>query len=230
MHGLNRLAVAFEHPSPAKVVDEILGRYTVKSPHPILEAAVIGIDVLDMEGAIAHPLSRPGMHDLVCDAGGAGKCGIHSSTVRTERRLLIDQRLEHGPYMPGVEFIQFEIGGVSFAVSNHHHRNLVLARPPGCADAAPFTRWPRQVALAFEGFEKEGLIDLDEACFMRITMLGDHAQEAMPPQEGRVLADATALRRGPDTESLDQRLGIVQPAICLARCARGVELKALLVR
>lgn len=47
----------------------------MKAGHPDLQATVVGVDVLDMESALACALAGVAMHDLVGDALGPDRPG-----------------------------------------------------------------------------------------------------------------------------------------------------------
>src|SRR3954469_7170447 len=42
-------------PSPAEIVRQVARRDAVEAAHPALQPAVVGVHVLDVEGAVAHP-------------------------------------------------------------------------------------------------------------------------------------------------------------------------------
>ena len=89
--------------------------------------------------------------------------------------------------MPGIEPIQFEIGGVPFAVSHHHHRNLIFTGSTRSPYAATFARRSWQSALPLERFQEEGLVRLNDAIFMPITMPGYGSKKAVSLKESGVL-------------------------------------------
>jgi hypothetical protein len=84
--------IALKHATPAQVVREIAGGDTVKANHPGFQAAVVGINVLNVEGALSYPLTGTGVDDMVGNALGAGKVGIDRSTITTKHGFSIDQR------------------------------------------------------------------------------------------------------------------------------------------
>lgn len=61
------------------------------------------------------------------------------------------------------------------------------------ADAAPFVGRSWQLALIFEGLQKERFLDFNDSRLMCSMVLGCAGQEAMPPEKGGVLADAASL-------------------------------------
>ena len=134
MCGLYRPCIALQQASPAEVVDEILGGYPMETPHPALQPAVVGINVLNMKGARPHALPGPGMYHLMRDTAALGERGIYAGTVCTQDRLGVDQRLECRLHMASIELAQAEIGGVP-----------LLGRVPPIprSDRALCLAWPR---------------------------------------------------------------------------------------
>lgn len=89
---LNTLLIALKHAVPAQVVREVAGGDTVKASHPALQAAVAGINVLNVESALAYPFVRARVDDMVSNALSAGKVGIDRSAITALYGLLVDQR------------------------------------------------------------------------------------------------------------------------------------------
>ena len=53
--GGQRFAEAFQTPAPPEIVGQVFGRDAVETRHPALETAVVGVDVLDVEGVVDDP-------------------------------------------------------------------------------------------------------------------------------------------------------------------------------
>ena len=66
--GVDGFGEAFEHPPPPEVAWQISGGDAVERLHPCLEAAVIGVDVLDMEDAVSNILASGDVDRLMSDA------------------------------------------------------------------------------------------------------------------------------------------------------------------
>src|SRR5690242_20875160 len=50
-----RLERPLQGPSPAEIVRQVARRDALEAAHPALQPAVVGVHVLDVEGAVAHP-------------------------------------------------------------------------------------------------------------------------------------------------------------------------------
>src|SRR5580704_3813880 len=48
---------ALDHPAPAQIAVEVACGDTIEAAHPLLEPAVVGVDVLNMEDTLTHSLS-----------------------------------------------------------------------------------------------------------------------------------------------------------------------------
>src|SRR3954470_9030645 len=63
-------------PSPAEIVRQVARRDAVEAAHPALQPAVVGVHVLDVEGAVAHPDPGGDIDRLVADATLSGEGGV----------------------------------------------------------------------------------------------------------------------------------------------------------
>ena len=59
--------------APAEIVLQVLSGDAVEASHPSLQAAVVGIDVLDVEDAVQHPRSLLHVNRAVGDASFASE-------------------------------------------------------------------------------------------------------------------------------------------------------------
>ena len=118
--------------------------------------------------------------------------------------------------MGSIEFLQAEISGLATAVAHHQDSNLIGAGSPGPSDTAPSAGRPRQVALSLERLKEKGFVGFDNPALMRGPMPGYLLQEAVTPEEGRVLVDLTAAGCASHTDAVDQGLAVAQPLFALA--------------
>ncbi len=95
--------------------------------------------------------------------------------------------------MLSIQLLKFDVCGMPLAITHHHHRNLILACAARFAHSTSFTGCSWQLALPIKRLQKERLIDFNDAHHMCSMVLGCTSQEAMAPEKGRVLADATSL-------------------------------------
>lgn len=160
--------------------------------------------VLDVEGPVGNP-------------GGAGKGGINAGAVGAQNRFLIDQRPERRDHVCGIEFFQFEVGSLPAAIAHHEHRNLLGAEAALAGHATPVTGWPGQTPLAFEGFEKEGFVRLDDPRLVFGPVSGRIVQETMAPSKRGVLVDLATAGGLAKTDALNQEIRIARPLFALAQ-------------
>lgn len=86
----NGVSIAFEEAAPAEVVLEIFGG-PVEAAYPCFQAAVAGIDVLDVEDSLHHSNALLYIDRTMCDPGRAGEGLIDVGTIRAEDSVRIDK-------------------------------------------------------------------------------------------------------------------------------------------
>ena len=142
----------FEGASPAEVAGQVLGGDAVEATEPLFEAAVIGVDVVDVEvRRFGRRFSGRG-HGVERDAGFAGESRDRPAAVADQMVARRDDSGKRGAYGSPVDLRQDGVEGRTLPVAGDEDRNIVLigSRMPGLA--APFTRGARQVGPpAFEG-------------------------------------------------------------------------------
>lgn len=102
---------------------------------------------------------------------------------------------------------------VACTVLYHHHRDVIR---PGSTSSTFTTTMPcqtRQSPLPLERFKEEGPINLNDALLPGGLMGCHRAQEAVTPEERGVFADPTAPCGLADSQSFDEGLRIVFPAL-----------------
>ena len=126
--GGQRVAEAFQASAPPEIVGEILGRNAAEAGHPALEAAVVGIDVLDVEGVIDDPNPRAEIDGLLGDMGLGGEGTVDRGTVGTQHGIGVEDRGEHGAYALGGGLRKHRIGGVAATVTHDQYRDLFVGQ------------------------------------------------------------------------------------------------------
>src|SRR3954454_13005407 len=82
--GHDLLAQRLQSAAPAEVIRQVLGRDAMERTQPFLEAAVVGIDVVDVEiGGLRVGLARH-WQDMGWDASPAGEGEDRGATIATE--------------------------------------------------------------------------------------------------------------------------------------------------
>lgn len=103
-----------------------------------------------------------------------------------------------------IKFLQLEVSCLPAAITHHEHRNLLGAETTLAGYAAPVAGWPGQMPLAFEGFEKEGFVRLDDPGLVLSPVLGRIMQEAMALPKCSVLVDLATTGCLAQTDALNQ--------------------------
>ena len=88
------LTPSFEGSAPAEVAWQVFGGDAVEAVEPLLEAAVVGVDIVDVEvGRLGSWLARRG-RGVEGNAGAAGEAGDRQAAVADE---VIGRRDEFRP-------------------------------------------------------------------------------------------------------------------------------------
>src|SRR4051812_45276769 len=66
----------FQGSSPAEIVRQVARPDAVEATHPALQPAVVGVHVLDVEGAVAHPNPGREVDRLVVQPALGGEGGV----------------------------------------------------------------------------------------------------------------------------------------------------------
>ncbi len=111
-----------------------LGRYWVATPwkryiHPY-QAAIVGIDVLEMEGIVHNPNTRAEINGLMGNVKLHGQGDRDGAAVGAKYRIGVQDRLQDGAYRLGIGMRQHRIGGRHGTVAGDQHRDLFVRQPP----------------------------------------------------------------------------------------------------
>ena len=141
---------------------QVLCGDAVEAVEPLLEAAVVSVDVIDVQvRRLEGRLSRRG-HGVKGDLGPAREGGQRLAAVADEMISRRTTPAQRGGDRGAVVVRQNGVEGRPLPVAGDEDGNVVLIRAgmPGCS--APFAGLARQVGpTALEGFENEGLIRLE---------------------------------------------------------------------
>src|SRR5277367_3088959 len=156
------VAPGFEGASPAEIVGQVLGGDAVEAVEPLLEAAVVGIDVVDVQvRRLRGRLSRR-RHGVE----GTRLCGRKRHRLAAVADEMIagrDDAGEGGPDRSAVDLRQDGVEGRSLPVSGDEDGNVVLIKASMPGRSAAFARLARQVGpAALERFEDEGLVRFND--------------------------------------------------------------------
>ena len=186
----------------------------MEAPHPLLQPAVVGVHVVDME-IWRLRLRRAGCgQDMELDPGASSEGGDRRTPIAAQFRWLGDDLPERGRDAGGVEPRQDGIDGRAGAIAGDDNWDLLRRQTPLGGFAAPLARCSRQIAaFALEGFEDEGLVRLDDPGQAQRLVEIERGQEPMSPPERGGVGHLAAFRGLRDRLAGDQRLRLVRPAI-----------------
>jgi hypothetical protein len=199
-------------PSPAKIVGQIEGSHTVEAFHPAAKAAVVSIDVLDVEGAPDPDTGLEG-HRLVGDALLLGEIVITGIAVADEQTIpiqhggqaLMELRFADGA-SPG-----HKIQRLSGAITGNQNAHLLLRRSALFRGLTPLSGWSGKLTGALHGLKHVSLIRLRDALHVTRPVLLHPVQEAVPPAKaGRAVHGHLAGSR-PHGQGVQNGFQIGQP-------------------
>ena len=209
----------FEGAAPAEVAWQVLGGDAVETVDPLLEAAVVGVDIVDVQvGRRGSRLSRR-RHGVKGDLGPAREGGQRLAAIPNEMICGRNDARQRRGDRGAVVVRQNGVEGRPLPVAGDEDGNVVLIGAGMSGRSAPPARLARQVGpTALEGFDDEGLIRPRQ---FRSTF------EACPPAGARknrcrqrkaVLGMHAAEFRGlSQAHALDHPLGMIEPALLLAQ-------------
>src|SRR5271165_1228637 len=113
----NRRTQRLQGSTPAKVVGEVFRGDAVEAAHPSLEAAVVSVDVVDMEIGRLWARFAWRRQDVRRDAGLAGEGGNRRATVAAELVGRGDSAAESGGNGHPVQLRQHRIRGRALTVA-----------------------------------------------------------------------------------------------------------------
>jgi len=158
------VAPGFDRASPSQIVGQVFGGDAVEAAHPFLETTVIGVDVVDMEmGSSGLRLAGSG-RDVKRDVGLASEGDDRMAAVADEEIGGGDDAIERRRDRGSVDLGQDGVEGRALAVARDEDRNIFEEEARVSGFAAPLARLSRNIgSSAFERFEDEGLVRLDDS-------------------------------------------------------------------
>ena len=93
---------ALQASTPSEVTGKVLGCDAVETSHPSFEPAVVGIDVLNMEGVVHYANAVTQVDGLVDDMGLLGKGAVDGVAVGAQHGVGIENRFQNGANSLGI--------------------------------------------------------------------------------------------------------------------------------
>ena len=139
---------------------QVLGGDAVEAVEPLFEAAVVGVDVVDVQmGRLRGWLSWR-EHRVERNPGSAGEGGDWPADQMV---VLGDHAGQRSSYGSPVDLRQDRVEGRALPVAGDENGNIVLIKASMPGLAASLARRARQIGpSALEGFEDEGLVRFDD--------------------------------------------------------------------
>jgi hypothetical protein len=209
--------ITLQHAPPSQVVLQVLGGNPMKASHPLLEAAVVGVDVLNVERPIDDPNALLDIDGSMGQAKGACHRLIHPRAIGAKNGILIHQGAQHGRDVGRVDTFEPKVSRLSAALAYHQDSNMLPVR----AYPAAFACRSMQLAFALEGFQEESLVGFDNPSLVRGAVRGRSLKKAMAPEKRSVFIHTASLGRLAHAHPLNQGLTIAQPLFTFAQVRQG---------
>jgi len=157
------VAPGFESAAPSEIVWQVLGGDAVEAVEPLFEAAVVGVDVVDVQMGRFRGWLSWREHRVERNPGSAGEGGDWPAAVADQMVVLCDDAGKRSSYGSTVDLRQDRVEGRALPIAGDENGNIVLIGPRMPGLAASFARRARQIGpSALEGFEDEGLVRFDD--------------------------------------------------------------------
>src|SRR5271166_3596197 len=227
--GHDLLAQGLQSAAPAKVIGQVLRRDAMERTQPFLEAAVIGVDVVDVEIGCLRVGLAGHWQDVGWDASPAGEGNDRGATVATEFVGCRDDTAKRRCNRHAVQFCQHRIRGRTMTVSCHENRDLFGGNSALGRFAASLARLTRHAgSLAFERFQNEGFVAFDDPRQRFRLVASQRNEEPMSPAKCRGVVHVASFRGLSDADTVDHGLGLCRPFVLHSqtgqwRVRQGVE-------
>ena len=221
--GVEMIAKPFNHPSPSKIVGQVLGCDSMETKHPPFQARMVSVHILDVINPGQHPnalaqvdctVSSPHFASCQCE-------GPLSSTVGAEDGIRGQERFQDSFDRLVVVPRKNRIEGGSRAIPNGQNRNLFEGESALRRPTAPFPRSSRKMPLSLERTQEIGFVCFDDSSLLSSPEDGGQGQETMPPEEGCFLVDGAAPSGFSDRFALGEFLQIQKPAVFVMKTRQG---------
>src|SRR5205085_11641230 len=125
--------------APAEVARQIPGCDALESPHPVLEAAGVGVDVLDVETLVCV-LAAAGDDRDVQYVLGVRKGAVGVASIADENRILGNDWREVGSERASLQIGEHLVGGGTAAVAHDQDAVVLLGGEPLLGLASALSR------------------------------------------------------------------------------------------
>ena len=207
---------AIERPEPAEVIGQVARRDAMETGQPLLEPPMVGVHVLDVNGAVdgrAHPFACLKIDCLVRDfmiAGEGPVGGIGVGDQQRLRRQLRQKVLDELGCFQGAAAGD-GIDGMPAAVARDQDAIEMARNARQGGLASTLARLAVELARALLRLEKKRLVGLDDTSELRGPVVLDPFEEAVAPAKCGVAVNADPLGGGAHRERVQQRAEIIWP-------------------
>jgi hypothetical protein len=182
--GGNIPVMSLNKASPSQVVSQVAGGYAVEAVHPFLQAAIVGIDVLDMINTRDDALTGCQIDWPMRDPHFSGGSSQGLCTIGAQNDIRRQKRLERSANVFLVGLLQHEVCGVSRPIPANQDRRLFFGCTVFARFSAPFAGSPLQpLPFAFLRLKEVGFVYLSDSCQAHRLLAVGQLQKPVTPTE-----------------------------------------------
>ena len=209
---------------PAEIAVEVFRRHAVEPPHPSLQPARVGIDVLDVIDApppLALALHQADMQNALLVGEGAERLLPPSTKIGgDEDRVTSDQRTEQSGNGFFRAVVEDSIRGRLVSVARNQNGNLLFGQATLFGFATAFARVSVEMVRAFFGKQENGLVGFHGA-FQPLRLYRFYRfEKAMPPAEGGREIDLEALGHLAQSDAVGNGGGVLDPQLSMVQLGK----------
>ena len=214
--------VSLNQSSPAQIIAQVAGGHAVKAAHPLLESAIVSIDVLDMIDTGDDTLTGGQIDRAVGNPHFFGNSRQRLFSVSAQNDIGRQKRLEHRPDAGLVGLPQDEVGRVPGAIPADQYGGLFFRQPALAGFATPLAGCPIQaLSSALLRLKEVGLIGFSNSRQADCLLAVGQTQEAVAPAECRVGMNPNGSGAFADARSFNQLLRVVHPFRFVPKSRQG---------
>ena len=204
------------HPSPAKIIGQVMSSDPMKPDHPLLESAAIGVHVLHVVNLADHFDSCGQIYRAVGDTHFASRCTQRPTAVGAKHDITCQQRLEYRANVRFIRLVQNKIGCAAGAITANQHGNLLLGQTSFRCFAATLMGFTRHVFfLSLKRFKEVGFIHLSNANQALSLLRIGQCKKTMAPEKRRVAMHFADSRAVAYTLTISHLLGKFKPFVLM---------------
>ena len=206
---------------PTEIAGKVFCGNPIESLHPLLESAVVGVDVLDMKQGLFFVDELVRRNQLVGDALAVHESPQGVATINAHNVFLRDHTTDEQFDGFGRKVRQNPVRGAAKTVTGHQNGDLLTGNTSLGGLSAPFPGGAAQFATPLPGFQNVCFICFCDSVKFRWLIGCSRLEEAMPPAKGRGHCNAAVFGARADAFAIMQSFGVGNPLVLFPEIGQG---------